>query len=217
MNAGLAVLSSFTYTYDRVGNRTSVAEADGGRTSWSYDRTYQLTREHRTDALSWDGLTIDQWDMLTVDDWDKMEVTGAGGPLNLTYTYDPVGNRLVQNDSGRRTTCLYDAANELLTAKAPGGTTTYTYDQTGNRRTKEDPTDGVSTYSWDPQDRLLEVEQPDNSRYTFAYNADGQRIRRATPEEVRKFVYDLRKPLLETTAAGATTLTYDYTNRGWPR
>ena len=89
--SGGTMISSLTYTYDNVGNRTNVAELDGGRTTWSYDRTYQLTREHRYGPLSWEGLSVDQWDAMTVDGWATMEPSGAGASYNITYTYDPAG------------------------------------------------------------------------------------------------------------------------------
>ena len=97
------VVSRFTYAYDNVGNRSAVAESDGSRVTWTYDDTYQLTRERRSGAVSFD----------------------------VTYTYDAVGNRLAQIDSAARTTYAYDAANELLTAKNTAGRTTYTYDASG--------------------------------------------------------------------------------------
>ena len=81
------------------------------------------------------------------------------------------------------------------------------------RFTKEEPGVGTTTHVWDPNDRLTGVQTPGGDRFTFTYNADGQRVQRYTPDEERKFVYDRLKPLLETTAAGQTTLTYDYSGR----
>jgi len=40
-------ISSFEYSYDGVGNRMGVVEANGDRVTWTYDSTYQLTRERR--------------------------------------------------------------------------------------------------------------------------------------------------------------------------
>ena len=51
---------------------------------------------------------------------------------NTTYTYDAVGNRLVERQGAARTTSTYDAANQLETAVDGTGTTTYTYDNAGN-------------------------------------------------------------------------------------
>ncbi len=212
LDSAAAVLSSFTYTYDNVGNRTSVLEADAARVTWSYDPAYQLTAEHRTDAASWDGLTVNQWDDFGIDGWATLETTGAGGAFNITYTYDPLGNRLLVEDSASRTTSTYDAANQLLTSEDSTGTTTYSYDPVGNRQIKETPS-AVSTYTWDPLARLSTVEQTAGDRATFTYNAAGQRVRREVTGDDRRIVYDRLKPLLETTPAGSTTLTYDYTHR----
>jgi YD repeat-containing protein len=73
-----ATVNRFTYTYDGPGNRTKVIEI-GTRTTWSYDKTYQLTREQRSGAVSFD----------------------------VTYTYDGAGNRTVQINDGARTTYAY--------------------------------------------------------------------------------------------------------------
>ena len=37
LNSSGVTLSSFAYNFDKVGNRTNVVEADGTRTTWSYD------------------------------------------------------------------------------------------------------------------------------------------------------------------------------------
>jgi YD repeat-containing protein len=65
-------LSSFNYTYNPVGNRTQVVEADGDVLTLSYDPTYQLTNERR----------------------------GGANSSNISYTYDPVANRTVLTNSG---------------------------------------------------------------------------------------------------------------------
>jgi hypothetical protein len=83
------IISSFTYTYDDVGYRSSVAEADGARVTWTYDKTYQLVNEHRAgDVLGWSSLTAEQWEELTGDQWETLDDCGAGGAFNVTYTYD---------------------------------------------------------------------------------------------------------------------------------
>ena len=97
-------LSSFSYALDAVGNRQRVVESTGNRVTWSYDKTYQLKNEQRS---------------------------GSNG-YNITYTYDPVGNRLSEINGGVRTTSSYDAANELTRSQAAAGITTYTSDSDGN-------------------------------------------------------------------------------------
>jgi len=64
-NSTDATLTSFSYTYDAVGNRLSVAEHDGSAVVYAYDDIYQLTSETRTGT----------------------------NPYSVTYQYDDVGNR----------------------------------------------------------------------------------------------------------------------------
>ena len=69
-------LSSFNYTYNPVGNRTQVVEANGDVVTLAYDPTYQLTNEQRSGANAY----------------------------NISYTYDPVGNRTLLLNGGAVTT-----------------------------------------------------------------------------------------------------------------
>jgi YD repeat-containing protein len=92
------------FTYDNAGNRSAVAEASGDLVTWSCDNTYQLTREQRSGTNSYD----------------------------ITYTYDPVGNRLTNLEAGSTTTYVYDAANQIQTEQTPSLLTTFTFDANGN-------------------------------------------------------------------------------------
>jgi YD repeat-containing protein len=81
-----------------------VDELDGTAVRWKYDKKNQLVNERRADDLVWESLTVAQWSAMTVPEWSALDVAGPGAEYNVTYTYDAVGNRTVQNDSGSRTT-----------------------------------------------------------------------------------------------------------------
>ena len=106
-------LSSFAYQYDRTQNRLGVTDASGAATTWSYDPTYQLTGEQRSTpgALDWVDFTLAQWQSFTLAQWQAFKLDASDGVYNTTYTYDPVGNRILKNDSGALTTSTYDVAN----------------------------------------------------------------------------------------------------------
>ncbi len=130
------VISSYAYTYDNVGNRLTMTEADGSVTSYGYDRLYRLTN-----ALYPDG-------------------------RNVSYTYDPVGNRLTLSDDGAVTNYSYDNANRLLAAgsisytydnngntisKANAtGTTIYSYDYANRLVGVAYPDNSASSFSYNP-------------------------------------------------------------------
>ena len=143
------VESSATYRLDGTGNRLGVTDAAGQKTSWTFDRTYQLINENRS---------------------------GTGG-FNTSFTFDAVGNRLVKNASGALTTSAFDAANQLVTSVDASGTTTYTFDAAGNQQIEQAPS-GTTTNAWYYENQMTLVQMPNGLRETMAYNAEFRRTRR---------------------------------------
>jgi RHS repeat-associated protein len=175
-----AVISSFSYTYDNVGNRTRVDENGAGQVNWTYDDTYQLTNEVRT----------------------------GNNTYNVTHQYDPVGNRTTMIKDGSTTTFTYDAANQLENSLDSTGITTYTYDSAGNLRISETPSGGITTNTWDDENRRTGVELPSGIANTSTYNGDGLRVQLIDTTGTRKFIWDRENYLAETVGAGASQVIY---------
>ena len=150
LKADDSVITGVDYQYDNAGNRTRMREATGRLTTWTYDDSYQLIGEHRS---------------------------SASGGFHITYTYDPVGNRLVKNSSGALTTSTYDAANQLQTATESNGVTTFIFDAAGNQQT-EQASSGTTTRTWDYDNQQTGVVLPSGARVTMSYNADFRRVRK---------------------------------------
>ena len=163
--------------------------------TWTYDRTYQLTRERRSGANTFD----------------------------VTHTYDPAGNRLTMVDGGAQTKYTYDAADQLTRSLSFGGgkigllsITTFAYDGSGNLASQREVTDKGTitrtTHAWDGENRLTGVSsqaasQP-VSRSTFAYDGDGRRLRKEDGAGETRFTWDVQNVLRESDAAGATQAEY---------
>ena len=177
-------MSSFNYTYNPVGNRTQVVEADGDVLTLSYDPTYQLTNERRSGANSY----------------------------NISYVYDAVGNRTLLVNNGVPTTNTYNAGNELVTSLASGGVTTNrttnTYDGSGNLLTTQAPGNQWTTNTWDGENRLTRVALPSGIVDSFTYNGDGQRVQRIDSTGTTKHVWDGENILLETSASNVIEVVY---------
>ena len=181
LNSTSTTLSSFSYALDGVGNRLRVVESTGNRVTWSYDKTYQLKNEQRSGSNSY----------------------------NITYTYDPVGNRLILINGGVPTTSTYDAANELSTSNAFSvGVTTYTSDANGNLLTSLNPSGQRITNTWDFENRLTQVALPSAIVDTFTYNGDGQRVQKIDSTGTTKHVWDGQNILLETNASNIIQVVY---------
>ena len=170
-----AEISRYTYTYDDVGNPTHVDEGGGNTVDWKYDDTDRLINEKRSGT----------------------------GSFNTTYTYDAVGNRLVERQGAARTTSTYDAANQLETSVDGTGTTTYTYDDAGNLSVASAPGGSRTTYSWDDENRNTRIALPDSSLVTMSYRFDGLRYEKQTSTATERFIYDGQNYLVITDGAGA--------------
>jgi YD repeat-containing protein len=160
------VLNRLTYSYDPTGRRVG-SVAIGGRTTWTFDPTYQLLREL------------------------------ASGPsiVAVTWSYDPAGNRTLQIDAGQRTTYSYDAANQLNRTTNGAARTTFAYDNCGNRTQKIAPS-LATYYSWD-EDNRLSMAEPASGPVTMAYDAENRRVLKQSSSSTSAYLYDFEKVVRE--------------------
>jgi RHS repeat-associated protein len=180
LKADRSVISIFTYSHDAVGDRLGVEEANGDLVTWSYDEIYQLIREQRTGDNAYD----------------------------ITYTYDEVGNRLTKLSEGVVTTSSYDAANQLLTAEDDTGITTFSYDANGNTISEEKPSGDLTTYIWDAENHMTNVELPASVVNTITLDGDGKRRTIEDSSGLKKLIWDRENILIETDSDNATTAAY---------
>ncbi len=164
---GAGVVSGYAYTLDAVGNRLQVTETGPGNSSSVTAYEYDLLS--RLHTVTFPGTTV-------------------------TYTYDPMGNRLSMATTAGNTSSTiaysYDAGDQLLSA----GETTYTYDSNGNRIEKNGP-DGTTSYGYDAAGRLAGVSLPGSTLVEFAYDGDGNRLSKAVTSgnttDLTQYVWDV--------------------------
>jgi RHS repeat-associated protein len=86
----------------------------------------------------------------------------------------------------------------------------FTYTPTGQRASATDAR-GVTTYSYDLRDRLLDVTHPDGATVEYTYDARGNRTSVAVSSGTTTYAYDaLNRPVAVTDPdSGVTTYTYD--------
>ncbi len=128
--------------------------------------------------------------------------THPSGPVE-TFAYDAVGNRLT--DAAASYT--YDAANRLLSKTG----VSYTWDANGNLTGKTVKGKGkkgtTTTYRYDGDNRLLEVQRGGATLARFTYDPFGRRVSKTTSAGTVYYVYDGEDILAEVDAAG-NLLTY---------
>ena len=160
----------YRYTYDRVGNITSIKEKTtaGGsftdKVSYTYDNLNQLTRENNKDlnktiTYSYDG----NGNITSVKEYTY--TTGSVSSLTPTktinYTYDGTWKDKLVNYNGQA----------------------ITYDSIGNPLTYR----GGMTFSW--FGRQMESANVNGTAITYKYNADGLRTEKTVGSTVSKYEY----------------------------
>jgi RHS repeat-associated protein len=186
------VIASFRYELAATGRRDAVVEDAGRRVEYSYDALDRLTREKMIDAVL--------------------------GDRTISYSYDPVGNRVTRNDSSEGLTAYsYDADDRLLTETHAGQVTQYAYDDNGNRLSKVTSAFDQVLYHWGFENRLIGADVTDASgttRVEYSYNAAGLRVASITAGEETRYLLDTVQPyaqvVMEYRPSGVITVSYVY-------
>ena len=153
--------TTFAYTYDSLGRRTTMSTSDG-KWTYTYDAVGNLT--HAVFASNNPGQLPNQdlkyaYDAAgnrtqsvvngaatsyTTNNLNQYTVVGAG---NLRY--DAAGNLLSQTDASGTTNYTYDRQDHLTGVSGPAGNWTFRYDVFGNR-SSETHNGQIVNYAIDP-------------------------------------------------------------------
>jgi RHS repeat-associated protein len=191
------------YAYDANSNRVSLANPQGGATTYNYDPLNRLT-----------------------------SLTDFAGRL-FSFTYDALGRRIgLTRPNGVNTSYTYDSLSRLLSVLHQTGSAaldgaSYAYDAAGNRTSKTVlPSNLTSAYSYDPVYELTKVMQGTTQKESYAYDAVGNRTYQPgapytynssnemlTRESV-PYTYDANgSTLSKRNGSGTTSYAWDFENR----
>lgn len=138
----------------------------------TYGKVQELKTSNRTDTAN-GGSTVRN-STFTYD--DEVRLTQAAvdggnafGTDTESFTLDAVGNRVAHSRVAGAWT--YDANNRLLQKGTGANATAYQYDEAGNLTQKAEPGSKTTHYSYDTQNRLIEVKDGSGNliaRYGYA-------------------------------------------------
>ena len=176
-------IDRYEYTLDPTGRIAEVDELSGRHIEYDYDALYRLTGEIINDTLA--------------------------GNRTITYTYDPVGNRLTRTDSLEGlTSYTYDANDQLRTAVQGASITSSTYDLNGNLISRVVDGGESVQYAWNSKGELIRVTATNGATVhdsRFVNDADGNRIEQNVDGVVTKLLVN---------AAGLSHVAEEYAANG---
>jgi RHS repeat-associated protein len=135
---------------------------------------------------------------------DAVECPGS----TYHYGYDLASNRTLETIDGVvQQQVSYDAANQVITATTPQGTTSYAYDAAGNLLS-----DGANAYSYDALDRLTALAGA-GATEGYGYNGDGALVTQTVNGVPTAYTQDLavgQSQVLQTATGTGTPTVTDY-------
>ncbi len=176
------------FDYDGLNRRVAYRDEEGRETSYSYDATSNLVAQERADG-STVGYSYDPRNLLTAvnypdsadnisygyDDLGRKTSEKRGAQAATAFTYDAVGQLLVQGGTNAGVTQSFDADGNLVTVGYPSGRTTeYTYDG-GNRAASVSSTGSISSgFSYDAASQLTGVSYGNGTVSSLSHTGLGQ-------------------------------------------
>ncbi len=176
---GVTNISSYSYTYDNVGNRISMTDNDGAH-NYTYDDVYRLTTATHPQAFNpSESFTYDPVGNRQSSNVSSSYVYDSLNRLieddQYTYIYDANGNMINKVDkvSAAINTYQYDSENRLVQVVTPTDVSQYQYDGFGRRISKT--VNGViAKYVYDRENILFELNGSDQikAKYTHGPGTD---------------------------------------------
>ena len=199
-----------TYTYDPLNRLSKVTDPDGGVTNYTYDAVGNRT------GVTYPNNTKAEYTYDALNRLVLLENKRSDDSVISTYSYTlgQVGNRIkIQEDNGRIVEYTYDAIYRLvqedITDPSLGNRiVNYTYDSVGNRLTRNDSVEGLTSYIYDENDRLLT-----ENNTTYAYDNNGNTISRTEGTDITAYSYDFENRLIQVQTP-SSLINYVYNAKG---
>ncbi|MDM8550401.1 FG-GAP-like repeat-containing protein, partial [Desulfobacterales bacterium HSG2] len=154
--------ANFNYNPDRLWMTSATVSAPGGTPL--YQAAYNYDDATRVSSIT--SITNPLLNLNFVYD-DLNRLTTVSGSQNQSFEYNSTGNIVFAS---------YE--NNLMPDMSNAD---YIYDENGNMKG-----DGTREFTWNAENRLASIKKGDQTT-TFAYNADGDRIRKSSPQGTTKY------------------------------
>jgi len=195
---GLTLTRSFDADYRLITQQT------GSATSRLQDLVYSLDAADNLLAIA-NTLDPERNQSFVYDALDRLtEAMGLYG--HYGYAYDALGNRVSKTENDVVDDYAVDRTSNRLSTLNDAEPTTFSYDNAGNTVQA-----GELTYTYAQNNRLIAAARGEETLAEYAYNANGERVRKVTAAGITHFHYDPTGNLIaESDADGEMLREYVY-------
>jgi RHS repeat-associated protein len=176
VNTPVTPLSSYSYILGLAGNRTAVTEITGRTVNYTYDDLYRITSESIAN--------------------DSHGMNGT-----VSYSYDPVGNRL------NRSSSIVPVPSQSSTYDTNDRLTSDSYDNNGNTTSASG-----NSYAYDFENHLTSLN---GGSVAYIYDGDGNRVAKTVAGVTTNYLVDTNNPsgyaqTVDELQGAAVTRSYTY-------
>jgi RHS repeat-associated protein len=206
---------SLTQSQSSSGSTSTTDYASGAATAYLPSK---VTSSSKTStSMGYDGVGNQTSSQSGSDPAAMAEVTYNKKEDGDKYAWGAVKTATAPGNSGNPTVYAYDTNNQLGSITPPSGTSLgvqkYAYDDFGRVKNHTDGGGGVTTYTYDNDDRLLTTAFDDGTAtVTNTYDGNGNRLTESSATGTITSTYDQRNRLIATvsTAGGGVVVSYGY-------
>jgi RHS repeat-associated protein len=201
--------NTVSYTYDVMGNLSSVKDNANNTINYTYDSEGNKLAEQIKDSTG----TLQKSLSYSYDALNQLSKITNPDSTYTQYGYDARGNRTsLRTPNATQTTYSYDALSRLGTVTQPGTVTTiYGYDSNNNRTSVKDANNNTTTYKYDDKGMVYRVISPDTGTTTYGYDPAGNLMSKTDAKGVTiSYVYDALNRLAKIDFPADTDSDYSY-------
>ncbi len=204
------------YQYSDSGLLEVVVDVDGGMTRYRYDSANRLVETTFPNNFRERKEFNNKGQLLRIESLsDQNEVLDS-----WIYSYNSIGQIVsVLELNGRTVNWEYDSLGRLISemSSAPDDDrqVQLTYDAVGNVILREDSNEGMTSYLYDDEDRLIESNK-EGVRTDYTYDSAGRLIHILSPDKEEQYIWDAENRLIQHTihTEEETTIEYQYDSKG---
>lgn len=219
--------------YDALNREVRSCETRFDNSVVNVDRQYDAYGNLSKVSLPFCGNTASAWNEYGYDQYDRITYLKKASGKQVSYSYNSSSVTVAEN--GVATTKEYDVEGNLVSVTDPNGTidyalaadgqissitisddivTTFSYDKYRRKISVDDPSKGITSYSYDSAGNIAAEINADNDTVRYEYDIYDRIIKKIAPELSTTYTYNEFDDIVSVLSDNGTSKTFKYDTCG---